>query len=199
MGGIGIVILCMAFKEKNHRIVPSSVAFLVISGIFLIPGWDYFYTSGYWQVPTPPPPQPTAAQIKEREREHSQLATWEKEKQEAEREANSPERLKQLESEKKWVGSCCDNAGVEMRQYLQALGLAQDVAVNTIEYDVTKDDIVGVKIYLRYNSVESQANRDFQDKLKQKLELIMMSKLLVQYKRSQVLVGFDENKGNWDK
>lgn len=68
-----------------------------------------------------------------------------------------------------------------------------------LSMDVTKDDIVGVKIYLRYNSVESQANRDFQDKLKQKLELIMMSKLLVQYKRSQVLVGFDENKGNWDK
>jgi len=68
-----------------------------------------------------------------------------------------------------------------------------------MDYDVTKDDIVGVKVYLSYIGADAQSNKDFQENLKQKLELIILDKLLIRYKKSQVIIGFGENKGNWDK
>ncbi|MEI8292215.1 MAG: hypothetical protein WCH99_22315 [Verrucomicrobiota bacterium] len=195
MGGIGIVMILIANKQKNVQIQKAGVVLLIIGGVFIIPGWGYLYTSGFLRVPSPPPPPPTNAQIQEQK----EIQARQKEKEEQEREANSPERLKQLETEKKWVGSCCDTAGLEMRQFLQALGLNHEVVVNSMDYDVTKDDIVGVKVYLSYIGADAQSNKDFQENLKQKLELIILDKLLIRYKKSQVIIGFGENKGNWDK
>ena len=195
MGGIGIVMILIANKQKNVQIQKAGVVLLIIGGVFIIPGWGYLYTSGFLRVPSPPPPPLTNAQIQEQK----EIQARQKEKEEQEREANSPERLKQLEIEKKWVGSCCDTAGLEMRQFLQALGLNNEVVVNSMDYDVTKDDIVGVKVYLSYIGTDAQSNKDFQENLKQKLELIILDKLLIRYKRSQVIIGFGENKGNWDK
>ena len=56
MGGIGIVMILIANKQKNVQIQKAGVVLLIIGGVFIIPGWGYLYTSGFLRVPSPPPP-----------------------------------------------------------------------------------------------------------------------------------------------
>jgi hypothetical protein len=96
----GIIIFIAVHKTNKKEFLRFGTTFTILGVVLMLPGWDNFYTSGFWRVPTPPPPPPTIAQIQQQQ----EIQASQKEKEERDQEANSPERLKQLEWEKKWVG-----------------------------------------------------------------------------------------------
>lgn len=66
MGVMGAMSFFAALKEykklptenSSQLLMKTSVVLFIIAGLFLIPGRDYFYTSGFWHKPAVPESKP---------------------------------------------------------------------------------------------------------------------------------------------
>jgi hypothetical protein len=201
-GFMGFGFLYTANKRKYSK--APSVVFFIIAALLLIPGWDYFYTSGFWQRPQEtklvnksPESQPI---LKATPEEIAQLEEREKQEAEEAKEANSPEHLKKIEDDKIFAKQDCDLAKNDYENNLREFDLSQDVTLR-LESSVDSNEFVTVDIYITYNSFEFESRKELRDQTKNIIGTFLLKYLTIHFPKSHISANLHENdlNPNWDK